>query len=153
MTTKTPDREKNRLIILDFDGTIYHNPTNNFSVDIPLDDILDVHSFFAEFIYQTGRIVLKETEFILITGRHETQKSLLMPYLKKLKGYKIDLVYFNQMEHSTMIDESSFLIMYWTAKVEIINQLRLSGEYKSIVVIDDDIICSMLQKLNFEVYF
>lgn len=68
MTTKTPDREKNNLIILDFDGTIYHNPTNNFSVDIPLDDTLDILSFFAEFIYQTGRIVLKETEFILITG-------------------------------------------------------------------------------------
>lgn len=38
MTTKTPDREKNSVKILDFDGIIYHNPTNNLSVDIPLDD-------------------------------------------------------------------------------------------------------------------
>ena len=48
---------------------------------------------------------------------------------------------------------NSLIIKYWTIKLELINQLRLSREHKSIVVIDDDdILCSMLQKLNFEVY-
>lgn len=37
--------------------------------------------------------------------------------------------------------------------VKLINQLRLSNNYKSIVVINTDhIICSMLQKLNFETF-
>ena len=39
------------------------------------------------------------------------------------------------------------------AKVELINQLKLTNDYKSIIAVDDDeIICSMLEKLDFQVY-
>lgn len=103
-------------------------------------------------MYQTRTVILKDTEFILITGRHCDQKAVIC-YMLKLKGFKIAQAYFNQMERRTVIDENSFLLKYWTAKVKLINQLRLSNEYKSIKVIEDDsIICSMLEKLNFEVY-
>jgi len=146
------DHKKEDLIILDFDGTLFYNALNDFSVNIPLDNILGADSFFSEFMYQTDKIVLKNTEVILITGRHESQKLLILTFLEH-KGYNFDQTYFNQMSYNFAIDEKSFFITYWTEKVKLINQLRLSNEYKSIVVIDDDeVICSTLQKLNFEVY-
>jgi len=87
-----------------------------------------------------------------VTGRHQDQETVIRDLLE-LKGYKFDRFFFNQMDRTTVIDEKSFLIKYWTEKVKLINEFRLSNEYKSIVVIDDDtIICSMLQKLNFEAY-
>lgn len=143
---------KKRLIILDFDGTIFFNSSQNFSVAIPLDDVLNAHLFFSEFMYQTGILILNNTEFILITGRHCDQKEVIS-HMLELKDFKIDHAYFNQMNRKTVIDESSFLIKYWIGKVELINKLRLSNEYKSIIVLEDNsIICSILEKLNIRVY-
>lgn len=57
------------------------------------------------------------------------------------------------MEQATPDDENSFLIKYWTAKVKLINELKLTNRYNSILVIEDDlIVCSMLHKLGFKVF-
>lgn len=139
-------------MILDFDGTIFFNPSQNFSVDIPLDDILQAHYFFSEFIYQSGVLVSKDTEFVLITGRHQIQEDVIL-YLLRAFGYKIDRSYFNQTERTNRIGENAFLIKYWVEKVKFINQKREGIDCSSLIVIDDDnIICSMLRRLNFEVY-
>lgn len=88
----------------------------------------------------------------MFTGRRETQKPLIISYLQR-KNYKFARFYFNQTSITSVLDESTFLIKYWTAKVGLVNQLRLTNDYKSIIVVDDDeIICSMLEKLNFRLY-
>ena len=152
MTTNKQQDQKKDLIVIDFDKTIFYNPTNNFSIAIPLGDVLDADQFFSEFTYQTGNLIPKDAKFILITGRHCDQEAVIS-HMLELKGFKIDQAYFNQMDRKTVIDESSFLIKYWIAKVELINDLRLSNDYKSIIVLEDDpIICSMLEKLNFRAF-
>ncbi len=35
-----------------FDGTIFINPSQNFSIDVPLDEVLQAHSFFSEFMFR-----------------------------------------------------------------------------------------------------
>jgi len=152
MANQKQDQEKKNLVIIDFDGTIFYNPTNNFSLNMPLNHALDAYSFFNEFTFQTNKNLSNNAEIILVTGRHKDQETVIRDLLE-LKGYKFDQYFFNQMDRTTVIDEKSFLIKYWTAKVKLINEFRLNNEYKSIVIIDDDtIICSMLQKLNFEAY-
>jgi len=89
---------------------------------------------------------------VLITGRNKRQEGLILDLLRAF-GYKIDRAYFNQMERTNEIGENNFLIRYWTEKVKLIDQIREENDYGSIVVIDNDsVICSMLRKLNFEVY-
>lgn len=152
MATNKQQDQKKDLIVIDFDQTIFYNPTNNFSVAIPLDDVLNAHLFFSEFMYQTGNLIPNNTEFILITGRHCDQKEVIS-HMLELKGYRIDHAYFNQMDRKTVIEESSFLIKYWIGKVELINKLMLSDKYKSIIVLEDDpLICSMLEKINIRVF-
>ncbi|MBA7569903.1 hypothetical protein ES708_11645 [subsurface metagenome] len=103
-------------------------------------------------MYQSGVLVSKDTEFALITERHQDQEKVVL-YLLRAFGYKIDLFFFNQMERTSGISENEFLIRYWTEKVKLIDQIREDNDYSSVIVIDDDkIICSMLRKLNFEVY-
>ncbi len=144
--------KKKALVILDFDGTIFYNPTSNFSLNIPLDYIIDAYTFFNEFTFQTNETISNKTEFVLITGRSQEQEAYIK-HLLETRGFRIDQSFFNQMGITTAIDESSFLIKYWTAKVKLINEFRLNKEYKSIIVIEDShVICSMLQKLNFKVY-
>ena len=43
---------KKTLIILDFDGTIFINLSQNVSIDVPLDEVLQAHSFFSEFMFR-----------------------------------------------------------------------------------------------------
>ena len=152
MTNQKQDQEKKDLIVLDFDGTILYNPHQDFSINIQLDHVLDAYTFFNEFMFQTNEIVLHNSEFVLITGRHQNQSEIIT-HLLKMRGYRIDQCFFNQMDRATPIDENSFLIKYWTAKAKLINELRLNDRYKSITVIEDnDIICSMLKKLGFTVF-
>jgi hydroxymethylpyrimidine pyrophosphatase-like HAD family hydrolase len=152
MLMRDLNQEKKHLIILDFDGTLYHNPDYNFSIDIALRDIVDAYVFFNEFALQTGKLVLKNTEFILATGRSYTQQPFILRLLEE-KGYRIDQAFFSQMSSDTSMDETTFMIEYWTAKARLINQLKLSNEFETITIIDDDgVICSMLEKLNFEVF-
>ena len=45
------------------------------------------------------------------------------------------------------------MVKYWNGKIKLINEIKSSNRYKSIVIIDDDkIICSALKKLGFTVY-
>ena len=46
----------------------------DFSVNVPLGDFLKARHFFSEFAYQSGVLVSKDTEFALITGRHQDQE-------------------------------------------------------------------------------
>ena len=152
MTSQTQDQEKRNLIVIDFDGTIFYNPHQDFSINIPLNHVLDAYTFFNEFMFQTNEIVLHNSEFILISGRHQDQKEVIT-HLLEMRGFRIDQSFFNQMDRTTPIDENSFMIKYWTAKVKLINELKLSNKYKSITVIEDDaVICSMLKKLGFTVF-
>jgi hypothetical protein len=90
--------------------------------------------------------------FILATGRSYAQQPFILNLLEE-KGFRIDQSFFSQMSSDKPMDETSFMIEYWTAKVRLINQLKLSNEFESITIIDDDgVICSMLEKLNFEVF-
>jgi hypothetical protein len=152
MNEKDQDHELKHLVILDFDGTIFFNSNHNFSIDIPLGDVIDAHSFFSELTYQTGRFIPKNAEFILITGRNQFQKHFIIELLKA-KGYKIDQAFFSQTQRTEVMDESTFLIEYWTAKAKLINQLSKDNRYESIIVIDDDpIVCLMSERINLEVY-
>ena len=74
-------------------------------------------------------------------------------HLLRLKGYNISGSYFiNIQDYESIIDETTFLINYWSQKDQLIHQLRISGKYRSITVIDDDsVICSMLSRLNYDI--
>lgn len=152
MTNQKQDQEKRNLIIVDFDDTIYYNSNKDFTLNIHLDQVLDAYTFFNEFMFQTNEIVFHNSEFVLITGRHQDQEEIIT-HILEMKGYRIDQSFFNQMDRATPIDENSFLIKYWTAKAKLISELRLSNRYKSITVIEDsDVICSMVKKLGFTVF-
>ncbi len=71
----------------------------------------------------------------------------------KLNGYNISESYFiNIQDYENNIDETTFLINYWSQKAQLIHQLRISGKYRSITIIDDDsVICSMLSRLNYDI--
>ena len=143
---------KKNLIILDFDGTIFYNPNQNFSIAIPIEDILRANYFFSEFTHQSDFLISKDTEFVLITGRSKGQEGYILNLLRAF-GYRIDKSYFSQTKRTSEVSENEFLISYWTEKAKLINQIRDDDDYSSIVVIDDDkIICSMLQELSFKVY-
>jgi len=153
--------KKRNLIILDFDGTMYNNPSNNFTIDINVCNILPANYFFTQFAAQvelfTSYDFAHNTRFILITGRPSRQKDLILLYLRK-KGYQIDEAYFSnydpaQISRLTEIfDESDFLLKYWTGKVNLIARLSRSCKYNSITIIEDsNVICSMLKELNFTV--
>lgn len=118
MLNKKPT--KKRLIILDFDGTIFHNASQSFTVDVPLSDVLRANHFFSEFSYQSEVLVPKNTEFVLITGRSKNQEPFILNLLANF-GYKIDRAYFNQMERTSKISENEFLIRYWTGKARLID--------------------------------
>ena len=94
MPNQKPDQVKKSLIVLDFDQTLFYNRFNNFTLNISLENIIDSRTFFSEFTYQTGKIISKKAQFMLITGRRESQKNLILPYLK-VKGYQIDQAFFN----------------------------------------------------------
>ncbi|KKL87610.1 hypothetical protein LCGC14_1932990 [marine sediment metagenome] len=140
--------------MLGFDDTIYYNPRKNYTVNINFDDIFHANTFFGELAYQTQRQLsqLKSSKIILLTRRPSRQKQLIL-HLLKLKGYNISKSYFiNFHDYENIIDEATFLINYWTQKAQLINQLKLSGKYSSITVIDNDsVICSMLSQLDHDI--
>ena len=152
MTNTKPDQEKKDLVILDFDGTLFYNPKNDFGFYTPINRVLDAYTFFCEFIIQTNQEVLEGFEYILITGRNETQESVIM-HLLELKGYRIDQSFFNQGKRAKDIDEKTFMINYWNGKIKLINEIKSSNRYKSITIIDDDrVIYTALKKLGFKVF-
>lgn len=152
MTIKRPDHEKKRLVILDFDGTLFYNPESDFGFYTPINRVLDAYTFFSEFIFQTSEEILEEFEYILITGRNEAQEGIIT-HLLELKGYRIDQSFFNQGKRTEDIDEKTFILKYWNGKLKLINEIKSSNRYKSIIIIeDDDVICSALKKLGYKVF-
>lgn len=148
---KTSTTIKN-AIVLNFDGTLYWNPEEDFSMDICFHNIIDSESFFSEFFYQTRKNILSNPEIILVSGRLPHQKEAILSLLRQ-KGYNIAKSYFlPEISPSFQGDENSFLTHYWFWEVKILTQIRESKEYDSITVIyNDNIICSMLSELNFVV--
>ncbi len=154
---KLERKTKKELIILDFDDTIFYNPKNNFTIDINPNNIIDARYFFREFVRQIGIFDHRNICFMLVTGRDREQRDIILHHLR-LKGYRIDNAIFINIYNAHFPDsvqyfnDSSFLIYYWYWKAQIINQLSLSNEYKSITVIDnDDSICTMLKGLDFKI--
>lgn len=149
---------KKDLIILDFDGTIYHNPRQDFTINIDFNNILPANQFFSELAYQVPLFsaynFAHNTQFLLLTGRPLRQKEIILELLS-MKGYKIDLSVFSTYKYSipeinSKYRENSFLIEYWAKKVEYINNLHNSNIFNSITIIDDDeVICTMLKNLKY----
>jgi len=124
---------------------------NNFSIDINPNNITEAR-YFGEFVKQIGIFDHRNICFTLITGRDREQREVIL-YHFRLKGYRIDNAIFinihNFPDSIQYFDDTSFLIYYWYWKVQIIHQFRLSNEYKSITVIDnDESICTMLRQLD-----
>jgi len=152
MTITKPDQEKKDLVILDFDGTLFYNPESDFGFYIPINRVLDAYTFFSEFIFQTSKEILEDFEYILITGRNEAQEGVIT-HLLEVKGYRIDQSYFNQGKRTENIDEKTFMLKYWNGKIKLINEIKSSNRYNSIIIIEDDyVLCSALKKLGFTVF-
>ncbi|TKJ18432.1 MAG: hypothetical protein CEE43_17950 [Promethearchaeota archaeon Loki_b32] len=149
---------KKDLIILDFDSTIYHNPSQDFTININFNNILPANYFFSELAFQVPLFsainFAHNTKFLLLTGRPLRQKEIILELLS-MKGYKIDLSVFSTYKYSipkinSIYRENSFLIEYWAKKVEYINNLHNSNIFNSITIIDDDdVICTMLKNLKY----
>ncbi len=146
--------KKKDLIVLDFDNTMYHNPSYDLSLDIKPYEMVRAKDFFFELFTQTQIPRVYNPYFVLITGRKEDQRGAILKSLKQ-KGYLINRAYFNPTDQSVFlnnkgeIDTNKFLINYWCWKCMIINELWQSGRFSSITVIDDDsVICHMLTNLN-----
>ncbi len=152
MIANKQDQEKIDLIILDFDGTIFYNDKDNFGFNITINRVIEAYTFFNEFMFQTRERISENSECILITGRIEAQEGVIT-HLLELKGYQFDESFFNEGEGTKDIDEETFMVKYWNGKIKLINEIKSSKRYKSIVVIDDDsVLCSALDKLGFSVY-
>ena len=147
------DKEKRDLVIIDFDGTLFLNPDNNFGFHMPINRVIDAYTFFNEFMFQTNERISENAECILITGRIKAQEGVIT-HLLELKGYQFDESFFNQGGITNNIDEKeTFMTKYWNGKIKLINEIKSSNLYKSIVIIDDDaVLCSALTKLGFAVF-
>ncbi len=147
------DQEMRDLVILDFDGTLYLNSDKNFGFYMPINRVIDAYTFFNEFMFQTKERISENADCFLISGRIESQEGVIT-HLLELKGYQLDESFFNQGSITNNIDEKeTFMVKYWSGKLKLINEIRSSNRYKSIVIIDDDsVLCSALQKLGFSVF-
>ena len=100
------DHNNKDLVILDFDGTIFYNPKEDFSIDIPLYNIIDANTFFNEFTFTpikekqgfcelyldydlTLAIQKKEKHKIVVDGKE---------HIANVKVYK-----FEQLDKDTML--------------------------------------------------
>jgi hypothetical protein len=144
-----------KALVLDFDGTLYFNVYEDFSMNIHIGNIFEAEWFFYDMVKQTDNKDLKNTDIILVTGRPAHQQELVLNLLKQ-KGYNISHSYFLpevsplHMFHNS---ESIYYTYYWFWKVRVIEEIRLSDRYSSITVIDDDqVICSILNKLSFPTF-
>jgi len=116
--------ELKNVLILDFDDTIYPNPTNNFSMNINSDDLLRTHSFLNhqyDFTY-------------LITGRYN-QKEYLKTLLTSV-GYQVDTIIDNPIDLSRY-QEKIAKILYRTWKVNVIFQIITRNAFELITIYDD----------------
>jgi len=157
MINRIEKKIKRELIILDFDDTIFYNPRHNFSIDINPNNIIEARYFFREFVRQIGIFDHRNICFMLITGRDREQRDIILHHLR-LKGYRIDNAIFINIYNAYFpdsvqyFDDNSFLIYYWYWKAQIVNELKVSNEYKSITIIDnDDSICTMLRQLDMNI--
>lgn len=147
------DQEKRDLVIIDFDGTLFLNPDNNFGFYMPINRVIDAYTFFNEFMFQTNEMISENADCFLISGRIEAQEGVIT-HLLELNGYQFDQSFFNQGGITNNIDEKkTFMTKYWNGKIKLINEIKSSNQYKSIVIIDDDnVLCSALKKLGFAVF-
>ena len=152
MTKANPSKKD--LIVLDFDQTIYYNPNYDLSFSPKLYNVVRAKDFFFELFEQTEIPQVYKPYFVLITGRQEDQRRMVLHALKQ-KGYQIDTAYFNPTDQSVFlnnkgeIDPNKFLINYWCWKCMVINELKNSRDFGSIMVLEDDLtICHMLINLN-----
>ena len=154
-------RIRKNVIVLDLDNTIYDNIFQDYSINIRLDSIIPANYFFRQLAQQVPLLstfdFAHNTQFFLISGRVDTQKTTILDMLK-LKGYRIDRAYFCNYDffrdpHILVnFDENAFLIRYWADKVSLLNRLHSSKEYNSITLIDNsEVVCAMIKELGFTV--
>jgi len=146
-----PTVKAKMIVILDFDGSLFYNPANNLSLHFDLRHIIDKTSFLEQFEDQTELPISESAEYILITGRHISQKEIILKMLR-FKGFTFSQSFFNTLDRAFRLSEEEFMLEYWFAKVKKIMDIYRSREYSQVIVIDDDsVICQVLSKLNIPV--
>ncbi|MFX1458735.1 MAG: hypothetical protein ACFFBT_04645 [Promethearchaeota archaeon] len=150
---KDKNTQQKNCIVLDFDGTLFYNPSKNFSIDIAPHNIIDAKRFFSHLFLHTEITIDKNSDFVLITGRPERQKPFILELLRQ-KGYKFTQAYFRTLDTSlTPINEQAFLKYYREGKVNIISHIRERSHYDNIYVFEDDQeLCYMLHQVGFKVF-
>jgi len=145
--------QRKNCIVLDFDGTLFYNPANNFSINIAPHNIIDAKRFFPHNFLHTEIIIDNSTDFILITGRPERQKPFILELLRQ-KGYKFTQAYFRTLDTSLApINERTFLKYYREGKVNLISQIRERFNYDNIYIFEDDQeLCYMLHQVGFKIF-
>lgn len=147
-----PTVKDKMVFILDFDGSLFYNPSNTFSLHFDLHRIIDKTSFLEQFEDQTECPISDNAEYILITGRHISQKEIILKMLK-FRGFTFSQSFFNTLDRAFRLSEEEFMLQYWFAKVKKIMDIYRSSKYSQVLVIDDDsIICQILSKLNIPVF-
>ncbi len=122
---------KEKLIILDFDNTLYFNPFNDFSTDFEEDNVVSLSSFFNAFYLQHHIAFSANVPLVLITGRDYSQKEAILSLLEK-KGFQFEMTYFYSFENFWNYGFQG----YYKFKFNII--FKLLPFYKEIWVFDDD---------------
>jgi len=157
-------KRSKHAIIIDFDNTLYYNPSHDFSSNIKEENILSEEYFFKRLCTKFPEIQYnhdyifkrlyylkycemfhcyydKITSHILNTGRHISQQEKIITALER-KGYTFDNVFFSTTdkelfpEFNQNVNQYDFLTSHYIAKLSNINQIRKG--YKSIFLIDDD---------------
>jgi len=122
---------KEKLIILDFDNTIYYNLYNDFSTEFDEDNVVSLSNFFNAFYLQHRITFNSNVPLALIIGRDHFQKTVILTLLRK-KGYQFDMTYFYSFQEFWRYGFQG----YYKFKFSII--LRLALHFKEIWIFDDD---------------
>jgi len=120
--------ELKNVLILDFDNTIYPNPTNDFSLES-----IDKSKILNRYVFN----VFSYDFTYLITGRYN-QKNQLRNLLNNDCGYYIDTIIDNPINFATYQNLKFIDIIYRVWKVNTIFQIITRNKFNSITIYDDN---------------
>lgn len=118
------------LYILDFDNTIYYNPSNDFSNKIDKDNIIPATEFgfiFNQYLFK----------YYLITGRNPNQQDYIEHCLQD-KGYSFDNIITFDIDNRDKLSYNEFMFQYIEWKYREAQKLICNNSYKAIYIFDDN---------------
>lgn len=133
------------LNLIDFDGTLYYNPSGKYTGTINREFIIP-HSDFPICKAVRGK---RENMSFLFSGRHISQTDIIIEGLES-RGYYLDGYLLNPAPKKTnpfynpTAKLSQFLVNYWRWKSRIVE--KYAKVFKIVNVIDDDEIVCRLAK-------